>query len=103
APSALRALQILSDQALEKRNGDVLVINFSGLGAKIQSHRHRLLLRMRRERPCRRAADKRDELAPSKANAHLALPLCEGTYRGRVARSKGSGPYPLDEGVPHVL
>jgi hypothetical protein len=27
-------------------------------------HRHRRLLRTRRERPCRRAAEQRDELAP---------------------------------------
>jgi hypothetical protein len=33
------------------------------------------LLCARRERPRRRAAERNDELAPSKANAHLAL-LC---------------------------
>jgi hypothetical protein len=35
------------------------------------------LLRLRRERPRRRAAESGDEVAPSKANAHLAL-LCLG-------------------------
>jgi hypothetical protein len=34
------------------------------------------LLRARRERPRRRAAERSDEFAPSKANGHLALP-CE--------------------------
>jgi hypothetical protein len=33
------------------------------------------LLRARRERPSRRAAERSDELAPSKANLHLALPV----------------------------
>jgi hypothetical protein len=36
------------------------------------------LLRARRERPRRRAAKERDELAPSKENAHMPLP-CQGT------------------------
>jgi hypothetical protein len=35
----------------------------------------RRLLRPCRERPCRRAAKPDDEVAPSKANGHLALPL----------------------------
>jgi hypothetical protein len=34
------------------------------------------LLRPRRERPCCRAAERSDEFAPSKANAHQPLP-CE--------------------------
>jgi hypothetical protein len=32
------------------------------------------LLRVSRERPSRRAAERSDEFAPSKANAHLPLP-----------------------------
>jgi hypothetical protein len=39
------------------------------------------LLRVRRQRPRRRAAAPSDEFAPSKANAHLALP-----YRGTLWR-----------------
>jgi hypothetical protein len=35
-------------------------------------------LRACRERPSRSATESSDEFAPSKANAHLALP-CEGT------------------------
>jgi hypothetical protein len=33
------------------------------------------LLRARRERPSRRTAERSDEFAPSKANAHLPLPV----------------------------
>jgi hypothetical protein len=35
------------------------------------------LLCTRRERPCRRAAERSDDFAPSKANAHLPL-SCAG-------------------------
>jgi hypothetical protein len=42
-------------------------------------HRRRLL-RPRRERPCRRAAKEGDEVAPSKANAHLVLPCREAQW-----------------------
>src|SRR5262249_24392794 len=34
------------------------------LAVEERDHRHRPLLRARRERPCRRAADQRDEIAP---------------------------------------
>ena len=44
-------------------------------------------LRPCRERPNRRAAENSDELAPSKANAHLPL-LCQSTLSGRIARPK---------------
>ena len=43
----------------------------------IDCARHRRLLRPRRERPCRRAAERSDEFAPSKAKPHLPLP-CRG-------------------------
>jgi hypothetical protein len=56
---------------LRLRYGIVLVFRHEHADAP-----HRLaLLRARRERPCRRAAESGDEFAPSKANAHLAL-LC---------------------------
>jgi hypothetical protein len=39
-------------------------------------HRHRLLLRVRRERPrCRRAAEQRDELAATDVDCHVTLPM----------------------------
>ena len=45
-------------------------------------HRHRRLLRARRERPCRhRAAEQRDELAPS----HLAGLHSVPASQGRIA------------------
>src|SRR5262245_1776807 len=34
------------------------------LGIEMADHRHRRLLRARRERPCRRTAEQRDEIAP---------------------------------------
>jgi hypothetical protein len=37
-------------------------------------HRHRRLLRMRRERPSRRIAEQRDERSPSNAECHLIPP-----------------------------
>ena len=56
--------------------------------AQIRNHRRGALLRPRRERPRRcRAAEKRDEFTPSKANAHM--PSRAGKrYRGRIARLK---------------
>src|SRR5262249_42442502 len=48
-----------------------------------------VLLRGRRERPRRRAAERSDEFAPSKANRHPALP-CEETHEGRIARYQRS-------------
>ena len=76
-------MQILGDQALEKRNSGVLVINY-GLGAEIPIHRR--LLRARRKRPRRRAAGERDELAPPTDLSKLgrSQPLC--------ARLKGYHP-----------
>src|SRR6516165_6133208 len=52
-------------QTLEKRNGDVLVVNFSGLGAEDPDQRHHMLLRPRRTWPRRRAPEPRDEFLPS--------------------------------------
>jgi hypothetical protein len=52
-------------QALEKRDSEVLVVIISGLGAKIPDHRHPRLLRLRRERPRRRAPEPCDERPPS--------------------------------------
>jgi hypothetical protein len=45
------------------------------------------LLRPHCKRPRRRAAERSDEFAPSKANAHLPLP-CEGAYSARIARTE---------------
>src|SRR6516165_5979508 len=53
-------------QALEKRNGEVLEVIISGPGAEIPDYRQRWLLRPRRERPSRCAAQSRDELPPSR-------------------------------------
>jgi hypothetical protein len=72
------------------------------------------LLLLRRERPCRRAAEPGDEVAPSKANAHLALP-CETPVDQPVARasteqaapgfrertgSRDPAPFPLENECP---
>jgi hypothetical protein len=54
-------------------------------------------LRARRERPRRRAAEPSDEFAPSKANAHLALP-CEGTLSRQNSTAKACGPLPSGAG-----
>jgi hypothetical protein len=51
-------------EALEKWGGEVLVVIISGLSAEVPDHRHPWLLPPRRERPRRRAAKPRDELAP---------------------------------------
>jgi hypothetical protein len=57
-------------QALEKRNGGVLVVNFSGLGAEEPDHRQRPLLRVRRDWPRgRRPAEPRNELPPSHSSS----------------------------------
>jgi hypothetical protein len=52
------------------------------------------LLRTRRDRPSRRAAECGDEVAPSKANAHLPL-LCRELYGGENSPSLW--------GLPHRL
>jgi hypothetical protein len=57
-------------QALEKRNGDVLVVIISRLGAEEPDYRHRWLLRPRRQRPRRRASEPSNELSPP----HLTSP-----------------------------
>jgi hypothetical protein len=46
------------------------------------NHRHRSLLRLRGKRPCCRAAEKRDELAPPKLSKLHPLPLArEAAYQ----------------------
>jgi hypothetical protein len=50
-------------QAAEK-GGEKLGPPFTRIGAEIPDHRHGRPLRPRDERPSRRAAEKRDELAP---------------------------------------
>jgi hypothetical protein len=59
------------------------------------------LLRARRERPCRCAAERSDEFAPSKANAHLPLPRLP--YTGSRLRGEGLSPtrYLIIMGVAH--
>ena len=54
----------------------------------------RRLLRVRRERPCRRAAESSDEIAPSKANAHLTLscgPVDQAGDRGSTGNRAPAG------------
>jgi hypothetical protein len=51
------------------------------------------LLRARRQRPRCRAAEKSDELAPRKKNAHLSLPRRE-PYEAEIARAKLVSPLP---------
>ena len=52
------------------------------------------LLCLRRERPRRRAAEERDEFAPSKASAHTT-PLLPWVAPGRIARPEGTFRKPL--------
>src|SRR5262249_57196775 len=47
---------------------------FRRRGPHEPNHRHRRLLRARRERPRRRAAEKRDEVAPTDVDCHVTLP-----------------------------
>ena len=49
-------------QALQKRNGEVLVLIISWSGAEISDHGHHRLLRPRHHRPRRRAPEPYDEL-----------------------------------------
>src|SRR5262245_47641031 len=53
--------------------------------AKKPNHRHRRLLRARRERPRRRAAEQRDELAPFQCPGPPVLPT------GSIARLRAAG------------
>ena len=56
-------------------------------GQEKSDHRYRRLLRARRERPCRRAAEKGDELAPSPTLIRMCpLPV------------RGTAPYPTQNG-----
>src|SRR6516162_3610661 len=60
-------------QSLEESSHPTWVL--AGRSAmQISDPRHYRLLRARRERPRRRAAESGDEIAPSKVNAHLPLP-----------------------------
>jgi hypothetical protein len=64
--------------------------------AEESDHRHHRLLRMRREWPRRRAAEQRDEIAPSDLDCHVTLPsgghahAMEGRYHALIARSVAS-------------
>ena len=56
------------------------------------NHRHGRLLPPRGERPnCRRAAEPGDEIAPSKANAHLALPSTWPSRPQQWIKPEGAG------------
>src|ERR1700730_11770383 len=52
-------------QALAERAQAVWVVKVGRIDAEKPDYRHRWLLRTRRERPCRRDAKQRNELAPS--------------------------------------
>src|SRR6516162_5921346 len=62
-------------QSLAKSR-EAICAPFGRTGIENPNWWYRRLLRTRRERPRRRAAESSDEIAPSKKNAHLALP-CE--------------------------
>jgi hypothetical protein len=71
-------------QALEEWNGDVLVLNFSGLGAEEPDHWHRPLLRTRHHRP---------RLPSPAMNSRRRIRHLPGRYDGSLpcARLKGNG------------
>jgi hypothetical protein len=61
-------------QALAKGGQAQRIVEPLGRGAEEPDHRHCRLLRARRERPRRRAAEQRDELTPSYVTCHAPLP-----------------------------
>jgi hypothetical protein len=66
-------IQALPDHRNERR------VDGGRTGAENADHRHRWLLRVRRERPRSRAAEQRDELAAPDAKCHLIPPAGRAT------------------------
>jgi len=63
-------------------------------GADKSDHRHRRLLRARRERPCsgRCAAQQRDEIAPSQLIGLHSVPASQGRFAGyRIGEEQSAG------------
>jgi hypothetical protein len=68
----------LSPGAISESNASHLPASEASQMANADPPHAVTLLRVRRERPSRRAAQRSDEFAPSKANAHLALLCLQG-------------------------
>jgi hypothetical protein len=61
--AAMRAASWMASEPFLE-SGDLRAERSARSGTKKSDHRHRRLLRVRRERPCCRAAKQRDDLAP---------------------------------------
>jgi hypothetical protein len=84
---ALAALDIAGLAQAPPEGGDRTGILGGRCTVEESDHRHSRLLRVRRQRPCRRAAESGDEFAPSKPKPHLPLPSPMGArYRDRISR-----------------
>jgi hypothetical protein len=71
-----------------------------------RDHRQCSLLRPRRERPRRRAAEPSDEFAPFKANPHLPLPCeapCEGALSRQDSTAQAFGPTFGNRGIGRLM
>ena len=71
-------------EALAK-SAQILREGYGRCGVQKSDHRHRRLLRARRERPCSRAAEQRDELAPLHSiTSSAATSSLSGTVRPSI-------------------
>jgi hypothetical protein len=71
------------------KSGEILAVRFKRCEMKKSDHRHRRLLRARRKRPYRRAAEQRDELAPSRVKHGLPQITARSACHGSIGRSLG--------------
>jgi hypothetical protein len=77
--AAMRAASWMASEPFLE-SGDLRAERSARSGTKKSDHRHRRLLRERRQRPRRRDAEQRDELAPIPSRLLTGVQCCERSF-----------------------